>query len=39
MLYAIVADDSELDRIRGEEAESCYYIAAEVDGTPEEKKA
>lgn len=39
VLYAIVADDSELDRIRGEEAESCYYIAAEVDGTPEEKKA
>ena len=37
-LYAIVADNSELDRIRGEELLR-YYIEVEVDGTRDEKTA
>lgn len=37
-LYAIVADNSELDRIRGEELLR-YYIEVEVDGTRAEKTA
>ncbi|MDE5865500.1 MAG: FtsX-like permease family protein, partial [Lachnospiraceae bacterium] len=38
VIYAIVADDSELDSIRGE-ALSEYYIEMEVDGTRAEKMA
>ncbi|MDE6749704.1 MAG: ABC transporter permease [Lachnospiraceae bacterium] len=38
VIYAIVADDSELDSIRGE-ALSEYYIEMEVDGTRVEKMA
>ncbi|MBD5522678.1 MAG: ABC transporter permease [Lachnospiraceae bacterium] len=38
VLYAIVADDSELNRIRGE-VDGRYHIAAEVDGTAAERKA
>ncbi len=38
VLYAIAADDGELDRIRGE-ALSEYYIEMDVDGTRAEKSA
>ncbi|MDE7282808.1 MAG: ABC transporter permease [Lachnospiraceae bacterium] len=38
VIYAVVADDDELDRIRGEELLR-YYIEVEVDGSRDEKTA